>query len=166
MKSRFFSVFLFVACLALAAPSTGLSAEVGRQLPSFQAKTMAGTTFDMDAIIGKKTVMLVFWASWCPSCKSEVPRINALVKKYKPQGMEFIGINIGSNDSPKRARAFMKKYKMAYPVIFDRSGTISQQYRVLGVPTIIVADKSGTIQFKNYGVPKITDNVFKILQSK
>ncbi|WP_028580809.1 TlpA family protein disulfide reductase [Desulfogranum japonicum] len=148
------------------APSLGLSNEIGKRLPAFNGKTLDGSSIRMNSIIGKKPVLIVFWASWCPSCKSEVPRINELVKKYKSKGMEFIGINIGANDSPKRAKAFVKKTKMNYPVIFDKTGTISNQYRIVGVPTIIVADSAGVIQFKNYGTPNITDKVYEILNSK
>ncbi len=165
MKFRI-SFLLLTALLLTVAPSSGFTSEVGKRLPSFNSKTMDGRSIQMDNIIGKKPVLLVFWASWCPSCKSEVPRINELVEKYRAKGMEFIGINIGSNDSPKRAKAFMKKTGMTYPVVFDKSGKISSQYRIVGVPTIIVADSAGVVQFKNYGTPNITDKVFQILNSK
>ncbi|NOQ46698.1 MAG: redoxin domain-containing protein [Desulfobulbaceae bacterium] len=126
---------------------------------------MDGKTVDLKDSIGKKPIMLIFWASWCPNCKTEVPKVNEQVGKYAAKGMEFIGINVGVNDSETRARSFMDKTGMNYPVIFDKTGKLSQQYRVQGVPTIIIADKKGTVVFKNFGVPELTDEKFKQLNN-
>jgi len=105
--------------------------------------------------------MLIFWASWCPNCKSEVPKVNALVKKYKSKGMEFIGINVGYNDSEGKARRFMDKNGITYPVIFDKKGIIPRQYGVQGVPTVLVANKKGIVVFRNYEIPEISDEYFQ-----
>jgi peroxiredoxin len=154
-----------VLVLLLLLPITLAAAPLGKgdTLQPFSARDMDGKTIDLSTVIGKKPVMLVFWASWCPNCKTEVPKVNALVKKLQPQGMEFIGINVGYNDSEGRARRFMEKTGMAYPVIFDKKGTIPRQYGVQGVPTILVADRKGRIVFKDYGVPNITEEIFKQL---
>lgn len=144
-------------------PSAASAVQLGEKLATFKQKDMNGNTIDMSTIIGKKPVMLVFWASWCPNCKSEAPKVNKLYAQYKDRGMEFIGINIGYNDSPARARSFIGKTKMAYPTVFDKSSAITNTYGVRGVPTIIVADANGLIQFRNYGVPDITEANFKQL---
>ena len=156
------SILLFLALLLLL-PVSALAINQGDMLLHFSGKDMDGKTIDMASVIGKKPVMLIFWASWCPNCVNEVPRANELVIKFQSQGMEFIGINVGHNDSEKKARRFMDKTAMTYPVIFDGNSKISRKYRVQGVPTIIVADKSGVVVFKNYGVPEITDENFQQL---
>lgn len=153
----------FLLLLFLFLPLTASALEVGDTLPSFSGTDMDGKPVDLAAVIGKQPVMLIFWASWCPNCKREVPVINKLYDKYGPQGMVFVGVNVGFNESVERARAFMKSTKMTYPVLFDTKGDISMQYKVMGVPTIIVADKKGRMVFKNFGAPEITDNNFKQL---
>ncbi|OQX12923.1 MAG: hypothetical protein BWK76_16970 [Desulfobulbaceae bacterium A2] len=128
--------------------------EKGDSLPVFAGQGLDGQAIDLQQVIGKKPVVLVFWASWCPSCKSEVPKLNRLVAKYAAKGMVFVGVNIGANDSPERARAFMQKTAMNYPVLFDQDSSITRRYRVLGVPTIVVANKSGRIVFQGHQVPE------------
>ena len=154
---------LLTLALILLLPVSALALNQGGSLLPFTAKDMDGKTVDLTTVIGTKPVMLIFWASWCPNCKTEVPKVNALVDKYRDQGMEFIGINVGHNDSERKARRFMDKTRMTYPVIFDSKGKISRQYGVQGVPTILVADKKGVIVFKNYGVPEISDEIFQQL---
>ncbi len=144
-------------------PLTASAVEVGDTIPSFSGTDLDGNPLDLATIIGKQPLMLVFWASWCPNCKSEVPKVNVLQEKYAPQGMAFIGVNVGFNDSVERARSFMKSTKMTHPVLFDKKGAISYLYKVQGVPTIIVADKRGRVAFKNFGVPEISDEDFKYL---
>ncbi len=161
-KAQSFSIL----ALFLLLPISALAIGQGDPLPSFTGTDMDGKKIDMATVIGKKPVMLVFWASWCPTCKTEVPKVNEQVKKYRSKGMEFIGINVGFNDSVERARKFMTKTGMNYPVLFDDKNTISRMYGVQGVPTIVMADKSGRIVFKNYGVPDITDDDFKGLMGK
>lgn len=156
---------LLAIALVLLLPVSSLALNQGDKLLPFTAKDMDGKTIDLAAVIGTKPVMLIFWASWCPNCTTEVPKVNALVKKYRGQGMEFIGINVGHNDSERKARRFMDTTGMTYPVIFDNKGKISRQYGVQGVPTILIADKNGVIVFKNYGVPEITDEKFQQLIS-
>jgi len=154
---------LLTLALLLLLPVSALALNQGDRLLTFTAQDMDGNTVDLSTVIGKKPVMLIFWASWCPNCKNEVPKINSLVKKYQEKGMEFIGINVGYNDSEGKARRFMNDTGMNYPVIFDSKGKIPHMYGVQGVPTILVADKNGIIVFKNYGMPEITDQLFQQL---
>ena len=98
-----------------------------------------GNPIDLSQSIGTKPVLLIFWASWCPSCRAEVPKINQLAEKYRGRGMDFVAVNVGYNDSVGRAQAFVRKTKMEYPAYFDGTGKVTAQYKLIGVPTIIVA---------------------------
>ncbi len=163
---RYFFVLTFAALLLLTPQYILASSQLGEQLSPFSQKDLNGNLINMSTIIEKKPVMLIFWASWCPTCKQEAPQINKLVQQFRERGMEFIGINIGFNDSEKRAQAFIKKYELDYPVIFDTKGEIAADYKVQGVPTIIVADSKGTVLFRNFGAPDITEENFKILMGE
>ncbi|OQX13275.1 MAG: hypothetical protein BWK76_16485 [Desulfobulbaceae bacterium A2] len=142
--------FLLLSCLWL--PGVAVALEKGEPMPVFSAQALDGQPIDLQQVVGKKPVVLVFWASWCPSCKSEVPKLNRLVAKYAPKGAVFLGVNIGANDSPERARVFMQKTGMSYPVIFDQDSSVTRRYRVQGVPTIVVANKSGRVVSQEHQV--------------
>ncbi len=144
-------------------PSLALALTTGQKISLFSGRDLNGRTIDMSKVVGKKPVMLVFWASWCPSCREEVPKINRLYEKYRDQGMEFIGINVGYNDSEAKARAFVRKTGMAFPVIFDKRGKISRMFAVQGVPTVFVTDRNGVVRFKNYGLPTMSEQDFRQL---
>ena len=161
-KKKITALLLLTWLLLL--PCSLLAADEGRLIP-FKGYDLAGQPIDLQQSIGHKAVMLIFWASWCPSCKTEVPKINQLAEKFRSRGMEFIAVNVGFNDSVERAQAFVKKTGITYPVFFDARGTVTEQYRLQGVPTIIIADKQGVIRFRNYAVPEITEATFTQLMA-
>nr|WP_320011053.1 TlpA disulfide reductase family protein [uncultured Desulfobulbus sp.] len=151
-------------CLLLL-PASLWAVQEGQQLIPFQGTDLNGNPIDLTKTIGSKPVLLVFWASWCPSCRAEVPKINSQFEKYKGQGLEVIGVNVGYNDSVERAQKFAQKYKMAYPSYFDTNGQVTAKYSLIGVPTIILADKHGVVRFRNFMTPDISQENFARLSA-
>ena len=156
---------LLILMLLLLFPHALAAAQPGQPLIPFKGIDLNGQPYDFQTIIGNKSVVLIFWASWCPGCWTEVPRINQLAEKYRARDMEFVAVNIGYNDSVARATAFVHKTGMTYPSYFDGSSALSQKYQILSVPTIIVADKHGIIRFRNYTAPDISEANFAALMA-
>jgi thiol-disulfide isomerase/thioredoxin len=162
---RSLSKTILVLSLLFLLPASLWAAQMGQALIPFKGSDLKGQPYDLQDSIGKKPVMLIFWASWCPTCKTEVPRMNKLAEKFRPRGMEFIAVNIGFNDSIERAQAFVKKTGMTYPAYFDGTETIAEKYRLQGVPTVIIADKHGIVRFRNFTAPEISEENFAQLMA-
>lgn len=153
------ALFLFVGfSVASAADAEGV-----RLIP-FKGYDLDGKAIDVEKSIGNRPVMLIFWATWCPSCWNEVPKLNKLVETYAGRGMDFIGVNVGVNDSYERAKAFARKTGAAYPNLFDSTGAIASQY-ILGLPTVVVADKNGVIRYYGNETPEISEETFQLLMA-
>lgn len=165
IKKNHLTTLLLFTWLLLLPCSLPAAEQVGQQLIPFKGYDLNGQPIDLQQSIGSKPIMLVFWASWCPSCKDEVPKINQLAEKFRSRGMDFIAVNVGFNDSVERAQAFVKKTGMSYPALFDATGMIAEQYTLQGVPTIIIADKQGVIRFRNFGAPDISEANFSQLMA-
>lgn len=158
---------LFVSALILLAALSAPLQAGGQDVPliPFKGYDLDGQAIDIERSIGNSAVVLVFWASWCPSCRAEVPKLNALIKRYANRGMDFIGVNVGYNDSYKRAKAFVEKTGMNYPNLFDATGNIGEQYGLQGVPTVIVADKKGFVRYYGHSTPEISEEAFRQLMA-
>jgi thiol-disulfide isomerase/thioredoxin len=163
MKRQSLTTLLLLVLLLV--PGSLSAVQQGQPLIPFKGTDLDGKSLDLTQSIGRKPVLLVFWASWCPSCRTEVPKINQLSEKYRARGMEFVAVNVGYNDSVERARSFMAKTGMRYPAYFDGSGKVTQQYQLLGVPTILIADKHGVVRFRNFMTPDITEANFNQLMA-
>ncbi|MCL2458891.1 MAG: TlpA family protein disulfide reductase [Desulfobulbus sp.] len=156
---------LLILMLLLLLPHALTAAQLGQPLLPFKGIDLNGQPYDLQAVIGNKPVVLIFWASWCPSCRAEVPKINKLAEKYRARGMEFVAVNIGYNDSIERAAAFVRKTGMTYPTYFDGSSALAQKYQIQGVPMIIVADKHGIVRFRDFTAPDISEGNFASLMA-
>ena len=97
MKRVSLKTLLLTVCLMIL-PVTLFAVQEGQQLIPFQGTDLNGSPIDLSQSIGNKPVLLIFWASWCPSCRAEVPKINQLAEKYRSRGMDFVAVNVGDTD--------------------------------------------------------------------
>ncbi len=98
---------------------------------------------------GKITV-INFWATWCPPCVEEVPKLNRLYTRYKTSGIQIIGIAM-DKDSLNLLDQFVKKNDVSYLVLVGNEQTLSNlstgalgKY-FQGIPTTLLMDKNGQI---------------------
>lgn len=138
---------------------------VGDNTPVFQGKDMNGQAFDLDVIVGKKPIMLVFWSTWCKDCKRKLADINEIAKKYGQDDIFFVGINVGMNDSVEKALAYIEENEITYPNIFDETGALSEKYQLNKVFSLILIDKNGIMKMKLNRVPIVDDMTLKMLNA-
>ena len=96
-----------------------------------------------------KVVIVNFWATWCGPCKVEIPDFVKLYAEYKDKGLVIVGISI--DDSPEQLQAFMKEYKMNYPVLQMTPDVESAWGPFYGYPTSLIVARDGSICAKHLG---------------
>ncbi|MCP5102686.1 MAG: redoxin domain-containing protein, partial [bacterium] len=111
----------------------------------FKAEDLDGNPIDLDSYLGKKTVVINFFATWCGRCKWETPSMVKVYKQVEGKNIEFIRINV--MEKKEKADAFRKKYNIPFPVIADEKGAISRLYGIKYVPANIIIDKKGIVRF-------------------
>jgi len=96
-----------------------------------------------------KVVIVNFWATWCGPCKSEIPDFVKLYAEYKDKGLVIVGISI--DDSPEQLQAFMREFKMNYPVVQMRPEVEDAWGPFYGYPTSFIVARDGSICTKHIG---------------
>ena len=113
--------------------------------PDFSLKTIDGEDIRLSAFRGEKLVHITFWATWCPACLTEIPKLVKLHQAIGDKPVTVLAINVGVNDSVQKVRKLQERTQMPYRIIFDQSGYVAQQYGVMGIPTHVVVGKDGKI---------------------
>ena len=122
----------------------GVSASVSQLAPNFEAQDLDGNIIRLSDFQGKP-VILNFWATWCTSCRAEIPALQRVFDERKNEGLEVIGIGWGERNVGT-ARSYMKDLDATYIVAMDPTGDIGDAYRVFGLPLTLAIDKDGVIR--------------------
>jgi thiol-disulfide isomerase/thioredoxin len=148
-------------CQALVA-SPGWCVEVGEPMPDFGIKTLTGEVISRTSLAGKP-LMLLFWNTWCPNCKKELPQANLLAGKYANKGLKVLAVNTGLNDSENKAKAYWKKSGYSFPSAFDRYFDMGESFGIQGVPTVVLVDAWGKVRYKSSQLPENMEDQMKQL---
>lgn len=103
----------------------------------------------------EKALIVNFWASWCEPCREEAPMLSRLAEKYAAD-LDVYGVNVTKYDKEEEARAFVKEFKLSYPVLFDRKGEVFEKaYKGKVFPTNVLIDRNGVIREIMLGAPDL-----------
>lgn len=110
--------------------------------PDFRLKDLTGQTVQLNKYRGVP-VLLVFSTTWCPNCRTDVPKVNEIYKNYRNKGLVVFTIDI--MEPFDRVLNFVRKRRVEVPVLLDGDGKVADAYGVVGVPTKVLIDAKGKI---------------------
>jgi peroxiredoxin len=139
------------------------AAEVGRAAPDFKLQSPDGSATTLDSYHGKY-VLLNFWASWCGPCRGETPDLQRLYTAHSNASPGLVVLGVNQQEDAGTASSFLQEFGLSYPVVLDRSCSVSQAYRASsGLPISFLVDPNGVIQ-QIYRGRISTDDLAKIAQ--
>jgi len=122
--------------------------------PDFKLWDLNQNTFTLSSYKGKQAVLLFFWTTWCPFCRSELKLLNQMYPELVNDGLEVSAINVGEH--VYKVVNFIRSYQLNYRVLLDTDTKVAHSFEVLGVPTYVLVGKKGNIVFTGHTFPKDT----------
>ena len=153
--SSLFSLLLALVCslcLVLAAFSTQAAEQVklNAPAPDFTLPTLEGKDLSLSSLKGK-VVLVAFWSIYCHVCRQETPKLNAIYKKYKDQGLEVIGVAIDREPAGTIQEA-VRKDGLSFPILLDGEKKAMKTYQARALPAVFILDRNGIIVEKKVGI--------------
>jgi len=103
-----------------------------------------------------KTVIINFWATWCPPCREEIPSMNRAWQQLRKEEVVLLAINVGEDEDT--IFVFSADYPADFPLLMDQSGEVIAQWPVKGMPTTYVIAPDGSLAYRAIGGRAWDDN--------
>ena len=141
----------FVLTISILLPSITYAGNAAELAPGFSLFDTDGNNVTLDSYKGN-VVFLAFWATWCASCKEELPGLDILHKKFSKNGFTVLSVCVESSASV--VTGYLNKHPVSFPVLVDKGGTVADMYRLSGFPASFVLGKDGVVRYKHRGYGK------------
>jgi cytochrome c biogenesis protein CcmG/thiol:disulfide interchange protein DsbE len=118
--------------------------------PPFELKALDGRTVRLAGFRGR-AVLVNFWATYCAPCRVEMPWLEELYLRYKPRGLEIVGISL-SDGSERAVAQFVREINVEYPIVLGNRKVADAYGGIPYLPESFFIDRAGRITHHEYGM--------------
>lgn len=132
----------------------------GRLAPDLDFETLNGSYVRLSDYRGKAVIVLDFWATWCPPCRTSMPILERIGREYAAKNpatpVHLFAVNQG--ESGQSIRRFLERSGLDLNVVPDQNRRIGEKFRVEGIPQTVLIGKDGTVQAVHVGFSQDTES--------
>ncbi len=126
------------------------SPAVGQTAPDFVLQEQGTGRLVRLSDFRGKTVVLNFWATWCPPCIAEMPELQALHASRAAAG-DLVVLAVDVEEPGSVVGEFVQQRGLTMPVLLDRTGAVKRHYGLPGMPGTFFIDRDGVVRAKTLG---------------
>src|SRR5882724_3249209 len=123
---------------------------VGETPPAVTLESLTGDSVALSQWIGKKPVIVEFWATWCPICAALLPRMEAAQRKFGDRA-EFLVVAVAVNQSKNTVRRHLERHPMPFTFLWDGNGAAVRAFQAPSTSYIAVLDSTGKVVYTGVG---------------
>ena len=118
----------------------------GEMVPDFTLNDLEGRPVRLSDFRGR-TVVLAFWASWCPDCRAEIPELKEMQAAADPDKLAFVSVSF--DRSLDTLKAFVAEQGLGGVQLFDPAGkqdsAVGETFGVKWIPSLYVISPKGEV---------------------
>ena len=120
-----------------------IDAEAATKMPSFELEdVVTGAPIASTSFAGK-SLLITFWATWCPPCIQEIPNLIKLQNEYSANGFSVVAISVDQEKGV--VQKMVNRKEINYPVMMADKAVTRDFGGVFGIPTSFLVSKKGTV---------------------
>ena len=155
VKTRLFLMVL-ILCLLFCPLTWSQSFEARKEemcknLEDFKLQDLSGKEVSLKGFIGSDTVVFMFWTKWCPVCRRSITELMKLGSKVDASRVALVNIS----EKKEEVESFLNRFDSnPFTVLLDSEGALASDCKVTGIPSFIIIDKDGRVEFEGNYLPR------------
>ena len=155
----FFFVFFVVIFLRACTPFlTGKSPLIGKPAPEFRLRSLNGEWMPLSEIRQGQPALIFFWSTWCPHCRTQLRDLARQHSDIEDSGFKIIAVDV--EETFGTIKKYVQAHNIPLDIYLDEDGSVSRDYRIVGVPTYFFVNEEGIVVAVEHYLP---DNYEDIL---
>jgi thiol-disulfide isomerase/thioredoxin len=121
---------------------------LGAKIANLHFKDIHYLPRSLDDFGKKKALVLVFTNTTCPVVQRYMPILKALEKDYRGKDVQFISVNVGSDDSILQVAAQAVRFEMEFPFVKDADLSCADALGATRTPGVAVLDGQRALRYR------------------
>jgi thiol-disulfide isomerase/thioredoxin len=139
-------VLLTATTAQIAQAQTRIGLEIGSRPDPLALEAVEGGNVDLGEVIGRRPVLLEFWATWCPKCRALHPEMVAAHAEFGDE-VEFFGIAVAVGQNPRSVRKHLEEHPLPFPMLWDARGAAVRRFMAPVTSYIVILDGDGRVAY-------------------
>lgn len=133
-----------------AAAQDDIGIPVGSVPAAAEVQDTSGAVVNLSRYIGRRPVLIEFWATWCETCEALLPRMEAAHRRYGSQ-VDFVVVAVGVNQSLNTVKRHMARHPSPFTYYFDNRGAAVRAFEAPATGIIFALDAAGRVVYAGAG---------------
>lgn len=123
---------------------------IGSTPPAVEIEALDGSLVNLAEYVGKRPVLVEFWATWCPQCERLFPRMIAAHRQYGSQ-VDFVVVAVAVNQSQRSIQRHLERHPMPFRVLWDTQGRAVRAFQAPTTSYVVMLDAQGKVTYTGTG---------------
>ena len=136
---------------------------IGQKAKDFTLNTLNAKNVNMTKFRNGKKMIMFFWATWCPHCREQLAQLNGQRQEIERKGIKIILVDLG--EGKEQVRSYVKKNKVNLDVFLDEDESLSEEYQIEGVPTLVFIGQDGVTKAVKHYLPENYEEILEVVEN-
>lgn len=113
-------------------------------------------------VSSNELTLIYFWATWCQSCRIQMPHLEKVYSKYREKGLEIVAVSLDEDN--QKLKDYLKAVKYSFNIAISKDRELKKKLGIVGIPVAVAVSKKGKVLFTHSDSSLIEKKLHKWLK--